>query len=71
LSFTLSIDDVIVSYFVAGPSFQILPLQLYSMAKLGINPEINALCTILFTATVLLVSIAQLFMRRKKADLIT
>lgn len=55
LSFTLSLDDVIISYFVAGPTFQILPLQIFSMVKLGVNPEINALTSIIFIITVCLV----------------
>lgn len=65
LSFTLSLDDVIISYFVAGPEFQILPLQIYSMVRSGIKPEINALCTVLFCITVTLVLLAQLALRKK------
>jgi spermidine/putrescine transport system permease protein len=48
LAFTLSLDDVVISFFVTGPDFQILPLILFSMARLGIKPEINALCALLF-----------------------
>lgn len=65
LSFTLSLDDVIISYFVAGPEFQILPLQIYSMVRAGIKPEINALCTVLFAITVLLILMSQLILRKK------
>ena len=65
LSFTLSIDDVIISYFVTGPSFQILPLDIYSMVRLGVNPEINALSAVLFSLTLLLVGISQFVMRKK------
>lgn len=65
LSFTLSIDDVVISYFVTGPSFQILPLEIYSMVRLGVNPEINALSTILFSVTFILVMLAQFFVRKK------
>lgn len=61
LSFTLSLDDVVISYFVSGPQFQILPLEIFSMVRSGINPEINALCSILFGVTIILVSISQLF----------
>ncbi|CAN5223707.1 spermidine/putrescine ABC transporter permease PotC [soil metagenome] len=67
LCFTLSLDDVIISYFVTGPDFQILPLQIYSMVRSGINPEVNALCAILFAVTLLFVIIIQLIMRKKKA----
>jgi spermidine/putrescine transport system permease protein len=65
LSFTLSLDDVIISYFVAGPEFQILPLQIYSMVRSGIKPEINALCSVLFCVTVTLVVLSQLALRKK------
>jgi spermidine/putrescine transport system permease protein len=65
LSFTLSLDDVIISYFVAGPDFEILPLQIYSMVRLGVKPEINALCTVTFALTLLLVIISQLALRKK------
>ncbi len=51
LSFTLSLDDVIISFFVTGPGFEILPLKIYSMVKLGVTPEVNALCTLLFLFT--------------------
>lgn len=66
LSFTLSLDDVIISYFVTGPSFNILPLQIYSMVRLGVSPEINALCSVMFGLTLLLVLIAQLALRPKR-----
>jgi len=65
LSFTLSLDDVIISYFVAGPEFQILPLQIYSMVRSGIKPEINALCSVLFCVTLTLIVSSQLALRKK------
>lgn len=65
LSFTLSLDDVIISYFVAGPEFQILPLKIYSMVRSGIKPEINALCTVLVLVTFTLVGLSQLALRKK------
>lgn len=65
LSFTLSLDDVIISYFVGGPEFEILPLRIYSMVRSGIKPEINALCTVLFALTFVLVLLSQLALRKK------
>ncbi|MDR3476940.1 MAG: spermidine/putrescine ABC transporter permease PotC [Gammaproteobacteria bacterium] len=65
MSFTLSIDDVIISYFVAGPDFEILPLKIYSMVRLGVKPEINALCTVMFCLTLLLILISQFALRKK------
>jgi spermidine/putrescine transport system permease protein len=66
LSFTLSLDDVIVSFFVTGPSFEILPLKIYSMVRLGVKPEINALSTVLFLFTLASVSISQLLIKERK-----
>lgn len=65
LSFTLSLDDVIISYFVSGPEFQILPLQIYSMVRSGIKPEINALCSVLFCVTLVIIILSQLSLRKK------
>lgn len=65
LSFTLSLDDVIISYFVSGPEFEILPLHIYAMVRSGIKPEINALCSVLFGVTLLLVLLSQLALKKK------
>lgn len=65
LSFTLSLDDVIISYFVAGPEFEILPLRIYSMVRSGIKPEINALCSVLFCLTLTLIVLSQLALKKK------
>ncbi len=60
MAFTLSIDDFIISFFVAGPNSTTLPLYIYAMVKRGISPEINALSTLLMLATITLVVIAQI-----------
>jgi spermidine/putrescine transport system permease protein len=65
LSFTLSLDDVIISYFVAGPDFEILPLKIYSMVRLGVKPEINALCAVTFGITLFFIILSQLSLRKK------
>lgn len=65
LSFTLSMDDVVVSSFVTGPGFEILPLKIYSMVKVGVSPEVNALATILMLLSLLLVAASQLLLRDK------
>lgn len=65
MSFTLSLDDVIISYFVAGPEFDILPLRIYSMVRSGVKPEINALCSVLFCVTLSLIVLAQLALKKK------
>ncbi|MDY0051555.1 MAG: spermidine/putrescine ABC transporter permease PotC [Aliarcobacter sp.] len=66
LSLTLSFDDVIISFFVTGPDYEILPLKIYSMVKLGVKPEINALCTIMFIFTLLMVLFTQFLIKEKK-----
>ncbi len=58
LAFTLSMDDVLISFFVTGPSFEILPLKIYSMVRLGMKPDVNALSAIMFGVTVVLVLLA-------------
>lgn len=55
LAFTLSLDDVIISFFTAGPSSTTLPLKVFSMVKFGVTPEINALSTIMLIFTVIIV----------------
>ena len=47
LAFTLSLDDVVISYFTAGPDSNTLPLQVFSMIKTGVTPDVNALITLL------------------------
>lgn len=59
LAFTLSLDDVIISFFVAGPKSTTLPLKVFSMVKFGVTPEINALSTILMLFTLLIVIVAE------------
>ncbi|CAH0525973.1 spermidine/putrescine ABC transporter permease PotC [Vibrio hippocampi] len=65
LSFTLSLDDVIVSSFVTGPTYEILPLKIYSMVKVGISPEVNALATVMLIVSLVLVVLSQLLAREK------
>ncbi len=47
LSFTLSLDDLVIASFLAGPGATTLPMRIFSSVRLGVTPEINALCTIL------------------------
>lgn len=66
LSFTLSFDDVVISYFVAGPEFNILPLAIFSMIRSGITPELNALGTITLVISFILVLISSLLTRKTR-----
>ena len=64
LSFTLSFDDVVISYFVAGPEFNILPLTIYSLVRSGVTPELNALGTFTFGLSLILVLISYRLSRK-------
>lgn len=64
LSFTLSLDDVIISSFVSGPGYEILPIRVFSMVKVGISPEINALATLLLLLSISLVLLSQWLLKR-------
>ena len=68
LSFTLSLDDVIISFFVTGPDFQILPLYIYSLVRIGLKPELNALCSVMFAITLFIVVLFQLILPTKKVS---
>ena len=50
LSFTLSLDDLVISSFVAGPGASTLPMVIYSKVKLGVSPDINALASLIVCA---------------------
>jgi spermidine/putrescine transport system permease protein len=64
LAFTLSLDDFVITFFTAGVGSTTLPLRIYSMVKLGITPEINAISTLLLLASMTLV-MTSLFLQRK------
>ena len=59
MAFTLSIDDFVISFFVAGPDSTTLPLYIYAMVKRGISPQINALSTCMMLVTISLVVLTQ------------
>ncbi len=57
LALTLSLDDVVISYFTAGPGSNTLPLKIYSMIKTGITPDVNALSTIMLIITIIILTV--------------
>ena len=61
LAFTLSLDDLVIASFVTGPGATTLPIRIYSEVRLGVKPEINAVCTILIAAVAAGVVAASLF----------
>lgn len=60
MAITLSLDDVIISFFVSGPSYETLPLKIYSMVRVGVTPEINALSTVMIVITLSIAIISEL-----------
>lgn len=66
LSFTISLDDVVVSSFVSGVSYEILPLKIFSLVKTGVTPEVNALATIMIILSLALVILSQVVARKDK-----
>jgi spermidine/putrescine transport system permease protein len=64
MAFAISLDDFVISFFTAGPNSTTLPIQIYSMLKFSISPEVNALSTVLFAASMSLVFAAWLLQGR-------
>jgi spermidine/putrescine transport system permease protein len=64
LAFTLSLDDFVITFFVAGPGSTTLPVRVYSMIKFGVTPEVNAVSTLMFIGSTLLVIFSLLMQRR-------
>lgn len=58
MAFTLSIDDFVITFFVAGVGVNTLPLQIYSMIKVAVTPEVNAISTLLMALTLTLILVA-------------
>jgi putrescine transport system permease protein len=67
LSFTLSLDDLVIASFVAGPASTTLPMVVFSSVRLGVTPEINALATLLvLVATVTILLAAAVLWRQER-----
>lgn len=66
LSFTLSLDDLIIASFVSGPGATTLPILIYSRVRLGLRPDINALATIMVLAVAIGVLVAGWLMFRQQ-----
>ena len=64
LAFTLSLDDLILASFTTGPGATTLPIRIYSEVRLGVKPEINAVCTIMIAMVAAGLIAASLLTRR-------
>ena len=65
MAFTMSIDDFVISFFTTGPGVTNLSIEIYSMARRGIKPEINALSTLMFLTVLALLLIVN---RKQNSD---
>jgi len=65
LSFTLSLDDLVIASFVSGPGASTLPMVIFSKVRLGVSPDINALATLIVAVVAVGISISWFFMRKR------
>ncbi|MGG7516322.1 ABC transporter permease subunit [Allorhizobium undicola] len=68
LAFTLSLDDLVIASFTTGPGATTLPIKIYSQVRLGVTPEINAICTILIALVTIGVIIASIGTKRREVQ---
>ncbi|HZK35267.1 MAG TPA: ABC transporter permease, partial [Bacillota bacterium] len=61
LALAISLDDVIISTYMAGATTTTLPVHIFSMMRVGVTPKINALCTLILVGTFFIVGLSQLF----------
>ncbi|MBX4860485.1 ABC transporter permease subunit [Rhizobium bangladeshense] len=66
LAFTLSLDDLVIASFTSGPGATTLPMRIYSRVRLGVTPEINAVCTILIAIVTVGVICASVVTKRRE-----
>ncbi len=69
LSFTLSLDDLVIASFVSGPGNSTLPMVIFSKVRLGVSPEVNALATLMILVVAIGV-VAAMFQMRRQAKLL-
>ena len=68
LAFTLSLDDLVIASFTSGPGATTLPMKIYSQVRLGVTPEINAVCTMLIAVVASGVLVASVLNKRREVQ---
>ncbi|WP_181706038.1 ABC transporter permease [Chthonobacter rhizosphaerae] len=68
LAFTLSLDDLVIASFNTGPGATTLPIKIYSQVRLGVTPEINAVCTVMIAVVAVGVIAASLYTKRAQVE---
>ena len=64
LAFTLSIDDFVITFFVSGPGATTLPVRVYSMIRIGVTPEVNAISAVMLVVSIALLLVSLALQRR-------
>ena len=68
LAFAMSMDDVVISVFINGPRLSTLPIRVYTQMKTGVTPEINALCTLMLIASIVILFVYSLVRKLSGRD---
>jgi len=68
LAFTLSLDDLVIASFATGPGATTLPMKIYSQVRLGVTPEINAVCSVLIAVVTVGVLAASITLKRREVE---
>lgn len=65
LAFIISLDDFVITFFVAGAGASTLPIYIYGLIRIGVSPEVNAISSVMLVISILFVSLSFLLSRRK------
>ncbi|NLP33670.1 MAG: ABC transporter permease [Clostridiales bacterium] len=65
LALAISLDDVVISTYMAGATSTTLPVHIFSMMRVGVTPKINALCTLILVGTFFIIGFSQIFNKKK------
>src|SRR5438552_8913957 len=68
LAFTLSLDDLVIASFTTGPGSATLPIRIYSEVRLGVKPEINAICTMVIALIAVVITLASFASRLSRVQ---
>jgi putrescine transport system permease protein len=68
LSFTLSLDDLVISSFVSGPGATTLPMLIFAKVRLGVTPDINAITTIIIALVAVAVATAAVISGKRRPE---
>ncbi|MGI6642445.1 MAG: ABC transporter permease [Bacillota bacterium] len=68
LAFAMSLDDVVISIFVTGVRTNTLPIKIYTQLKTGVTPKTNALCTLMFGATLVIIMVSSWFGKKNRSE---